>query len=470
MEDLTMHPENMQLVTPGANGLNMPSPQMAVAELAERNKLVLALMDNVLVPEVHYGKIPGCGNKPSLFLPGAEKLAAVFRMAPKYTIDRVSLPNGHVEYDVKCALYSYNGIFLGEGAATCSSMESKYRYRQGAGEDTGVRPPRNYWDLKKTDFKAAQALIGGPGFTVKKNAEGNWSVFTIVEKAENPDIADQFNTVKKMACKRALVHAVRTCTGTADLFTQDIEDFRDNYSAIIVDAEVETKPQPKPQPKPPQASGPARDEEYPFDDEPFHGEPEAPAGPSEADMLRTKLRAMILEGNGGDAEGADKFMQPYATASAADLAPKIAMVEAKLAAKREAARKLAAAEAEAAKRAAEEKAASDAKRDAAISPAVRDWVDGEGGFAPEPPVIDAELEHEPAADLGSMTSSQRGDMIVANWTAIRKRMTELKIPKAKQEAKIKEMGEEFINMADGTDNLAIETSIIQGQTQWLRLS
>jgi len=41
---------------------------------------------------------------------------------------------------------------------------------------------------------------------------------------ENPDLADCFNTVKKMAKKRALVDAVQTNTACSDLFVQDLED------------------------------------------------------------------------------------------------------------------------------------------------------------------------------------------------------------------------------------------------------
>jgi hypothetical protein len=41
---------------------------------------------------------------------------------------------------------------------------------------------------------------------------------------ENPDLADQWNTVIKMACKRALVAGALNATGASDVFTQDVED------------------------------------------------------------------------------------------------------------------------------------------------------------------------------------------------------------------------------------------------------
>ena len=46
----------------------------------------------------------------------------------------------------------------------------------------------------------------------------------VIGKVENPDIADIYNTVKKMAKKRAFVDAMLTATAASDCFTQDIEE------------------------------------------------------------------------------------------------------------------------------------------------------------------------------------------------------------------------------------------------------
>ncbi len=45
-----------------------------------------------------------------------------------------------------------------------------------------------------------------------------------VGRKENPDIADTYNTVLKMAKKRAFVDASLTATAASDIFTQDVED------------------------------------------------------------------------------------------------------------------------------------------------------------------------------------------------------------------------------------------------------
>ena len=51
------------------------------------------------------------------------------------------------------------------------------------------------------------------------------------EKVENDNPADCYNTVLKMAKKRALVDAVLTATAASDIFTQDLEDISANIVA-----------------------------------------------------------------------------------------------------------------------------------------------------------------------------------------------------------------------------------------------
>jgi len=122
---------------------------------------------------------------------------------------------------------------------SCSSMESKYRFQTGPKESTGKAVPKEYWDVRKSDPPKAQSLLGGKGFGTMKNDSGQWVISIQGEKVENTNPADQFNTVLKMAKKRAHVDAVLTVTAASDIFTQDIEDFVDSNpkqtNGIIVD-------------------------------------------------------------------------------------------------------------------------------------------------------------------------------------------------------------------------------------------
>lgn len=209
-------------------------PTAVVAQVA----LIQEVMSAVMKDGEHFGKIPGCGTKPALLQPGAQVLALTFRLAPCFDIDVKELPNLHREYVVSCTLTTIgNGQVIGMGVGSCSTMESKYRYRNVADfELTGEEIPK--------DSKERKAEYRRQGLGMKKvNDVWEWVRFTDTAKTENPDIADTYNTVLKMASKRAFVHAVLNATAASDMFTQDIEDLP---AAPTNATEPESAPQPKP--------------------------------------------------------------------------------------------------------------------------------------------------------------------------------------------------------------------------------
>ena len=197
--------------------IQMVTPHQIVQQVQNIQQLMSAVMKD----GCHYGTIKGCGDKPTLLQPGAQKLCLMFQLADSYEIEQTDHVNGHREYRVKCTLASKStGAVQGTGVGICSTMESKYRYRTGPVEFTGKPVPREYWDSGR-----GQKVIGGKGFTAKKNPDtGMWEIAKQGEKVENPDIADTYNTVLKMACKRALVHATLNTTAASDIFAQDLED------------------------------------------------------------------------------------------------------------------------------------------------------------------------------------------------------------------------------------------------------
>ena len=166
------------------NQLAQAAPQDQAPALAVREQVnqIQYLMKSVLKDGTHYGTIKGCGDKPTLLQPGAEKIAYMFKLVPTYKVEREQLGGGHREYTVECTLTSRGtGEVMGFGVGECSTMESKYRYR---------------WDGYGRDRR----------------------------RVENPDVADVWNTCLKMAKKRAFVDAVKSTTAASDVFTQDIED------------------------------------------------------------------------------------------------------------------------------------------------------------------------------------------------------------------------------------------------------
>lgn len=161
-----------------------------VEDVKKQVEKIQQLMRSVMRDGEHYGVIPGT-HKPSLLKAGAEKLCFLFRLAPDFEVTMKELSGAHREYTVVCRLRSMSsGEIVGTGMGSCSTMEKKYRYRKEGGR-----------------------------------------------QIENPDIADLYNTVLKMAKKRAHVDATITACAASDIFTQDVED-------------MEAEPQPQQGPSP----------------------------------------------------------------------------------------------------------------------------------------------------------------------------------------------------------------------------
>lgn len=247
---------------------------LSITEVRRRINQIGELLRDVLQEDVHYGKVPGCGDKPTLLKPGADKICTMFRLEASYEFSPHDLPNGHREYDCTCTLtHIPTGTKWGQGVGFASTMESKHRYRGTQGEPTGNPVPRAYWDARNAgDMKKAQDILGGSQFMAKKNPDtGGWEIFKkLAEKQENLDPADQINTVKKMAAKRARVDAVLTATAASDCFTQDIgDDVFDEESAPpvkTVDARPVNGNSAKPETQPnQQPSKPANDASKTFE-------------------------------------------------------------------------------------------------------------------------------------------------------------------------------------------------------------
>jgi hypothetical protein len=213
---------------------------LTVSQLVQQRDLVLSAMSNLMKENQHYGKIPGCGEKPTLLQPGAQTLAHLFRLRSEYDVQLVELPADHREYRIKCRLFHMGtGMPVSEGVGLCSTMESKFRYRsaEASFKDTGQPLPKTYWDLKNKQPEAAKRQLEeayGKGAGPRK-INGNWNVVIYEqsdEKIEHPNIADTLNTVLKMAKKRAYVDAIITATASSDLFTEDLEDIAEDLKAV----------------------------------------------------------------------------------------------------------------------------------------------------------------------------------------------------------------------------------------------
>ena len=218
---------------------------LSAPQIQAQVNLIQEVMKAVMKDGEHYGKIPGCGDKPSLLKPGAEKLMFTFRLVADPEVEVFDLYHptvgGHREYRVKVRISSMGGTYMGGGVGSCSTMENKYRFRGGEKIPTDKPVPKDYWNLKKSGKGAeAQEMIGGDGFGAMKH-NGSWVICELGEKQEHDNPADFYNTCEKMAKKRALVDATLTVTAASDIFTQDIEELVDNG---VMTPKAESKPEP----------------------------------------------------------------------------------------------------------------------------------------------------------------------------------------------------------------------------------
>ena len=223
-----------------------PAP-LTVQQVLTHVALIQQIMSAAMKEGEHYGRIPGCGDRPALLKPGAEKLCLLFRLAPAYDVEERQLERGHREYRVTTTLTSITSqVLIGQGVGACTTLENKYKFRAGPAEVTDRAVPRAYWETRQDDPAKAQELIGGKGFTVKKVDGQGWMVAKGGEKVENDNPADHYNTVLKMAKKRALVDAVLTATAASDIFTQDLEELTASLATLTRPAPAQTPAQTAP--------------------------------------------------------------------------------------------------------------------------------------------------------------------------------------------------------------------------------
>src|SRR5207302_11216998 len=131
---------------------------------------------------------------------------------------------GLFDYTIHCAL-SRNGLVRGVGVGSCSSYESKYRYR-----DAQRKCPKCD---QETIIKGKEEFGGGwlcwtkrGGCGAKFADQAPEIAGQVVGKITNPDMADVKNTILKMAKKRAKIDATLAATRSSGRFTQDVEDQR----------------------------------------------------------------------------------------------------------------------------------------------------------------------------------------------------------------------------------------------------
>ncbi len=191
-----------------------------------------------------YGIIPGTKKK-TLLKSGADKLCEVYGLYDEYEVisSVEDWEKGLFDYTLKCILKSRrDDSMVGSGVGSCSSYESKYRWRDSQRKCPSCGQPAI---IKGKDFKGDGLPTGWLCFAKKggcgaKFKDGDKSIEgQIMGRVDNPDIIDSKNTVLKMAKKRAKIDTTIGVTRSSGIFTQDMEDL---VVAPVKPTETTTEP------------------------------------------------------------------------------------------------------------------------------------------------------------------------------------------------------------------------------------
>lgn len=207
---------------------------VSAVEIKAQVQAIQQVMEAVMKPDVHYGKIPGT-QKNTLYKAGSEKILSTFRIAVDPVVEDLSTADCY-RYRVIARGVLPTGEIVGSGVGEASTDEEKYKWR-GAVCD-------KEFDATPEDRKR-----------IKYSKPSNWNKDGEIKQVRtNP--ADLANTVLKMAKKRAQIDLTLTATGASDVFEQDLEDMPEELRDEITSQRTTSS---KPQSAPPKEKAPAND-------------------------------------------------------------------------------------------------------------------------------------------------------------------------------------------------------------------
>lgn len=246
-EELTTAVAVREEIPQGLSRHNPAELSTRLADMKRNRNLTQEFFRDVMVKGIDYGVIPGT-DKPTLLKPGAEGLCELYGYAPtlKHVQETKDWEAGFLRSVVTIQLVQRgSGEVVAEGIGECNTREARYFWRW-IPEWTLRKDFPDLWEVRQT-FKTQE----------RKGRNGPFKVYRI----ENDDPFTLWNTVTKMAKKRALVDATLSATRSSGLFTQGeaaLDDWIDADFEEVADGEYEEKPaaddgDPGPQEPPEQA-------------------------------------------------------------------------------------------------------------------------------------------------------------------------------------------------------------------------
>lgn len=217
-------------------GFSLLSTAMAMDEARQQNQLLRKFISEILVEGIDYGAIPGTERtdpktgvitaRKVLHKPGAEHLCQLFRLRPNFVSLSVveDFDKGLAFYRYECQLiHIQSGYVVGAGIGSCTSYESKYRFRNAGrvcpacGKETIIKG--------KAEYGGGWLCFAKKGGCGAKFGENHADILNQeVGKVQIDNLCDLWNTIDKMAQKRALIAATLITCGCSEYFTQDLDD------------------------------------------------------------------------------------------------------------------------------------------------------------------------------------------------------------------------------------------------------
>ncbi|NOU68356.1 hypothetical protein GC096_30475 [Paenibacillus sp. LMG 31461] len=199
-----------------------------LADMKQKLNLTKEFFREVMQEGVDYGIIPGT-DKPTLLKPGAEGLCEFYNFAPTIAskVEDKNFETGYYGVDITIRLiHRGSGSIIGEGVGHANTFESRYRWRWVSEKDL----PKG---VEKEDL-------------VSKERTGKYGKYQSY-RMENDDMHSIWNTVLKMAKKRALVDATLAATRSSGIFTQTEQELEAYLAGEDPDGEGDNPTQSKAQ-------------------------------------------------------------------------------------------------------------------------------------------------------------------------------------------------------------------------------
>ena len=202
-----------EVTTPNTGGAVVAPPAVprqtlvpaTVAEIKQQIAVIHEVLTKVMKDNMHYGVLPGCGDKKVLLKPGAELIMTLFHIGSELTVEEFT-DGFDVRYRVTArGFHIPTGNTIGYGIGEASTSEKKYKWRAAVCHEEYEATPETRRQI-----------------AYKKASYNSKEIVTEEQVRQNP--ADILNTVLKMAKKRAQVDLCLTATACSDIFVQDIDD------------------------------------------------------------------------------------------------------------------------------------------------------------------------------------------------------------------------------------------------------